>query len=50
MEAVTTAMTTCTTIMGNVFTTITDNAVACVFLGFSLLGAGVGLWHKIKHA
>jgi len=50
MEAVTTAMTTCTTIMGNVFTMITDNPVAAVFLGFSLLGAGVGLWHNIKHA
>lgn len=50
MEAVTTAMTTCTTIVGNVFTTMTDNPVAAVFLAFSLLGAGVGLWRKIKHA
>lgn len=50
MEAVTTAMATCTTIVGNVFDVITGNAVAAVFLAFSLLGAGVGLWRKIKHA
>lgn len=49
-EALTTAITTCTTVVGDVLTIITGNAVAMVFLAFSVLGGGVGLWHKIKHA
>jgi len=50
MDFLTTAMSTCTTIMGNVFTIISENTVASIFLGFAVLGGGVGLWRKIKRA
>ncbi|MTR36534.1 hypothetical protein GMD83_10675 [Pseudoflavonifractor sp. BIOML-A7] len=41
-------MTNLTTLVGNVFTTITSNAYLSLFLAASLLGLGIGLFRKFK--
>lgn len=46
-EAITSALSTVTTIFGQATTMITGNALAMTFLGFGLVGAGVGLFRRI---
>lgn len=48
MEAITTGVTTITTIIGDVFTIITSNALLATFAGAGLLSAGIGLFAKLK--
>ncbi len=48
-EAITSALAEVTTIFTQATTMITGNAIAMVFIGFSLVGAGVGLFRKITH-
>lgn len=46
-EAITSALSEVTTIFTQATTMITGNSIAMVFIGFSLVGAGVGLFRKI---
>lgn len=48
-EAITSALADVTTIFTQATTMITGNAIAMVFIGFGLVGAGVGLFRKITH-
>ncbi|MDY4158877.1 MAG: hypothetical protein SOY02_01340 [Candidatus Onthovivens sp.] len=49
-EAITSGITSCIDIFGKAVTMITDNTIAMVFIGFSLLGGAVGLFSKVKSA
>ena len=49
-EAITSGITTSIDIFSKAVTMITDNTVAMVFIGFSLLGGAVGLFSKVKRA
>ena len=48
MEAVTTGISTVTTLVGDVFDMITSNPVLTVFLGFVLVGGAIGVFRKLK--
>ena len=48
-EAITNALSEVTTIFTQATTMITGNPIAMVFIGFSLVGAGVGLFRRIVH-
>ncbi len=48
-EAITSALAEVTTIFTQATTMITGNAIAMVFIGFGLVGSGVGLFRKITH-
>lgn len=50
MGAVTAAMSTITTVVGEVFTMITSNPLLCVFMAASLIGVGIAVFRKIKGA
>ena len=50
MEAVTAAMSTVTTLVGNVFEMITSNALLAVFCAAGLIGVGIGVYKKVKRA
>lgn len=51
MEGATSMVTSALANVSTVFTSavgmITDNAVAMVFIGISLAGAGIGLFHRV---
>lgn len=49
-EAVISSMGTLTTLMGQVWTMMTSNALLTLFLGVSLLGIGVGVFKMISDA
>ena len=49
-EAITGALTTVGTIFTQAVGMITENAVAMVFIGISLIGGGIGLFKKVKRA
>lgn len=49
-EAVIASMSTLTSLMGQVWTMMTSNALLTLFLGVSLLGVGVGVFRMIKGA
>ncbi len=46
-ETITTALSEVTTILTQATTAITGNEIAMVFIGFTLFGAGVGLFRRI---
>lgn len=46
-EAITAALSEVTTIFTQATTMITGNAIAMVFIGFSLVAAGVGLFRRV---
>lgn len=50
MEAILTAITTVTTLMGNVFDVMTGNAYLTVLLAASLVGVGIGIFRSIRRA
>lgn len=50
MEAITTGMTTVTTVVGNVFTMITGNELLATFAAAGLIGVGIGVFSAIKGA
>lgn len=50
MAAILAGTQTATTLVGDVLTVITGNALLCVFVSMSLLGAGVALFRKLKRA
>lgn len=48
MEAITTGATTAITFMTQAFTAMTGNVYLAVFLGVTMIGAGVGLFRKLR--
>ena len=48
MDAITTGVSTVTTLVGDVFGMITGNPVLTVFLGFGLVGGAIGVFRKLK--
>lgn len=50
MDAILAAMTTLTTLLGNVFDVMTANPLLTLFLAASVLGLGIGMFRKIKGA
>ncbi len=49
-EAISASMSALTSLMGQVWTMMTSNALLTLFLGVSLLGVGVGVFRMIKGA
>lgn len=50
MEAIITAITTVTTVVGNVFTVMTGNAYLTFLLAASVVGIGIGIFQQVKGA
>lgn len=50
MDAITGAMSTVTTVVGDVFSLMTANPLLCVFLASSLVGVGIAIFRKVKGA
>ena len=50
MESITTAMSTVTTVVGNVFTMITGNELLATFAAAGLISVGIGVFSAIKGA
>lgn len=50
ISAVTGALTTVTSLVSEVFTLITGNAVLATFMAIGLLGAAIGLFRRLKRA
>ena len=48
MEAITTAVSTVTTLVGDVFDMITDSPVLSVFLAFGLVSGAIGVFRRLK--
>ena len=48
MDAITTGATQAITFMTQAFTAMTGNAYLAVFLGVTMIGAGVGLFRKLR--
>lgn len=48
MEAITTAVTTVTSMVSTVFTMITGNALLTVFAAAGLLGVGITVFRRLK--
>ena len=48
MDAITSAATQAVTFMTTAFTAMTSNVYLAVFLGVTMLGAGVGLFRKLR--
>lgn len=48
MEAIKTGATTAITFMTDAFTAMTSNTYLAVFLGVTMIGAGVGLFRKLR--
>lgn len=48
MDAILAAVDTVTSVVGSVFTVMTGNALITFFLAISVIGAGVGLFHRLK--
>lgn len=50
ITAITGAVSTITTMVGDVFSTITGNALLCVFAAAGLLGVGISVFRRLKRA
>lgn len=48
VNEVSTAITSMTTVVGNVFSLLTGNAILMLFVGASVLGAGIGLVRRLS--
>lgn len=48
MEAITTGANTAITFMSTAFSTMTSNPYLAVFLGVTMIGAGIGLFRKLR--
>lgn len=49
-EAINAGVTAAVGLVGTAFTAIADNKVLCVFLGVSLVNAGISIFHHMKGA
>ena len=49
-EAITSALTTVSTLFTTAVGLITDNAIAMVFIAMSLVGGAIGLFRKVRRA
>lgn len=50
MEGILTATATVTTLVGDVFSLMTGNAMLVVFLAASMLGVGISMFKRVKRA
>lgn len=49
-EALSAGVTNAVTLIGDVFTAITDNKVLVIFLAYALIRGGVGVFRSMKHS